>query len=282
MADHASTQLPTHDFNEDNLPTWSDFERWNCPTDFPYPPEPPAPGEPTASKDELVSHPFSQGVPNGLPRDPLEVFRDAKWHGTAIGTILTHSGKLAHFFPAAGLAQAMPHWNNYITKVSTFPGFFLVYNTQTEQTHTSVNIELMLKHIQDAYEGVMTVDIAKVRKSIESMASSIRNRSSREVNKAIFAQSTVVQDDKVAYTTIFYTKLQMKVTTSGKKTYESQSYAINRSKFKVLGPFISANAKKLAEVMGVKPIDEWNRPMTSPTGSQPSCFDLLKEDTTDA
>jgi len=150
----------------------------------------------------------------------------------------------------------------------------LTYNEQSGQEETSVNIDTMVSEIKSAYEGVVGVNVDQVVESINKMANSILNHSSKSASKSVFTQMTITKDSGVLVTTIFYTNLHMEVKKSGKKTYSSQSYYINRSVFKVLTQSLVANAEKLNELLGSGNYDDWANGASSPSGSKASCFEV--------
>ncbi|KAG0242800.1 hypothetical protein BGW41_003476 [Actinomortierella wolfii] len=259
----------------DREPTKEDFIRWatgRAPT-HPPPRMPGIPGAPRDSNQELVSQPFTQNI-QATGATGVDLFRDPKNHPDAVGTILTHAATLTNFFPAKGLEDQSKQFGDYITKVSTFPGFLLTYNEQTSQMQTEVNVDLMIDQIKSAYDGVMGADVGKVIDSVKSMANSILNHSSKTADKALFTQMTISkEDDNYLYVSIFYTTLHMEYDKSGKKTYSSQKYYINRSLFRVLTATLTTNAEKLYELLGNGSFDDWAKGATSPTGSKLSCFE---------
>lgn len=149
----------------------------------------------------------------------------------------------------------------------------LTYNEQSGQEETSVNIDTMIDEIKSAYDGVVGVNVNQVVDSINKMANSILNHSSKSATKSVFTQMTITMDGSQLVTTIFYTNLHMEVNHSGKKTYSSQSYSINRSIFKVLTATLVANAEKLNSLLGSGSFDDWANGTSSPTGSGASCFE---------
>ncbi|KAF9973382.1 hypothetical protein BGZ73_003365 [Actinomortierella ambigua] len=254
-------------------PKTEDYIHWATGRQPRHPPQIPAPPR-APSNTELVSMPFTQGVkPSGASGASL--FRDPKNHPDAVGTILTHAATLANFFPAKGLEDQTDKFSQYITKVSSFPGFMLTFNEQTGQKQTHVDVDLMIDEIKQAYEGVIGADVNKVVTSIKSMANSIINKSSNKADRSLFTQMSIMspQGDSALYVTIFYTTLHMEMNQQHKKTYSSQSYYINRSVFKVLTNSLISNADKLAELLGDGSFEDWAKGATSPGGPRESCFD---------
>ncbi|GJJ79145.1 hypothetical protein EMPS_11504 [Entomortierella parvispora] len=253
-------------------PEPEDFVLWATGRAPRGPPRAPLPNIPRANEGDLVSQPFVQNV-SSTGATGVSLFSDPANHPDAVGTILTHSAKLASFFPAKGLDNQQEQFGAYIEKVSTFPGFLLVYNEQTGQSQTSVNTDLMIKDIKNAYEGVIGADVNKVIDSINNMANSIKNKSTHRADKSVFTQMTITEDSGNLVATIFYTQLHMELETSGKKTYSSQSYYVNRSVFKCLSATLVANAAKLSELLGDGSFDDWAKDFSSPTGTKLSCFE---------
>jgi len=102
-------------------PETEDFIKWATGRAPRRAPNMPAPNLPNDGNTELVSQPFVQGV-KSYGVTGVDLFRDPKNHADAVGTVLTHSAKLANFFPAKGLENQQEQFGLYIEKVSTFPG----------------------------------------------------------------------------------------------------------------------------------------------------------------
>ncbi|GJJ76918.1 hypothetical protein EMPS_09277 [Entomortierella parvispora] len=258
--------------SERPAPTHNDFIDWaegRRPRNAPHFPTPQLPNN---GGTELVSQPFCCNV-QSFGATGADIFRDPKNHPDAVGTILTYAATMADFFPAKGLENQTDQFTSYIEKVCTFPGFMMTYNEQSAQEETSVNIDTMINEIKSAYEGVVGVNMNQVVDSINQMANSILNHSSKSANKSVFTQSTITEDNGVLVTSIFYTNLRMELTHSGKKTYSSQSYSINRSVLKVLSASLVANADKLNQLLGDGSYDKWAKGASSPSGGGVSCFE---------
>ncbi|KAF9379772.1 hypothetical protein CPB97_008772 [Podila verticillata] len=235
----------------------------------------PAPGPPNNDTD-LVHAPWAQNIKKGLPSDPIDIYRDPQWHGSAISSILTKSASLAKFYPAAGLSEAANNFKEYIIKVSTFPGFTVEQVEETGKHETKVDVDKFVDDIVDAYTGILTADVAKVKKSVTDMASSILSYSSKTAHKGIFTQSTVDNENDTFTTTIFFATLDM-ASHGGKYKYTEQQYSIQRAVFHVNGPWLAAHAKELVEKIDGKSIDDWLEDSSSPKGSQKSCIEQQLE-----
>ncbi|KAF9974210.1 hypothetical protein BGZ73_002432 [Actinomortierella ambigua] len=220
---------------------------------------------------DLVHTPWAQNVKNGLPTDPVEIYRNPEWHGSAVSSVLTKSSTITGFYPAAGLEEAANHFDDYIRQVSSFPGFVLVSSEETGSHDTSVDVSKIVNAIVDAYSGFVSADIKKVEQSVSDMANSILNHSSKQAHKGIFTQSTVDNQNGTFTTTIFFATLDMSLDTSGKYTYTEQTYKIMRSVLQVNGAWLSAHAEELAQKIDGKSIDDWINGSSSPTGKKVSC-----------
>ncbi|KAI9239019.1 MAG: hypothetical protein BYD32DRAFT_486063 [Podila humilis] len=234
----------------------------------------PVPRQPrNGTTPDLVHTPWAQNIKSGLPTDPVEIYRNPEWHGSAISSVLTKSSTITGFYPAAGLEEAADHFGDYIKQVSSFPGFVLVSSEETGSHDTSVEVKKIVKAITDAYAGFVTADVQKVEQSITDMANSILNHSSKQAHKGIFTQSTVDNENGTFTTTIFFATLDMSFDDSGKYTYTEQKYKIMRSVLQVNGPWLSAHAEELAQKIDGKSIDDWLDGSGSPTGKKVSCVE---------
>lgn len=253
-------------------PTHEDYTRWATGRMPRHAPHSPFPRLPHEGNTELVCQPFVQNL-RSHGATGVELYKDPKNHADAVGTILNHAAKMANFHPAKGLENMTECFSNYVEKVNSFPGFMLTYNEKTGQDETSGNIDEMIKDIKKAYEGVVGVDTNKVVESINNMANSIINHSAKSADKSVFTQLTIAQEGGHLVTTIFYANLRMEVTKSGKKTYSNQKYHINRAVFKVMTNSLVANAEKLNQLLGDGSYEEWTKCLSSPGGSNASCFE---------
>ncbi|KAG0325083.1 hypothetical protein BG000_001935 [Podila horticola] len=222
---------------------------------------------------DLVHTPWAQNIKKGLPSDPVEIYKNPEWHGSAIASILSKSSTLTGFYPAAGLDEAADHFHDYIVQVSKFPGFLVVSSEETSSHDTSVQIKKIVEAVADAYTGFVTADIKKIEQSITDMANSILNHSTKTAHKGIFTQSTVDNENGTFTTTIFFATLDMSFDDSGKYEYTEQKYKIMRSVLQVNGPWLAAHAEELAEKIDGKSIDDWISGSSSPTGSSKSCVE---------
>ncbi|KAG0253406.1 hypothetical protein DFQ27_007425 [Actinomortierella ambigua] len=259
----------------ESAPKTEDYTRWA--TDHTHhashlPESPPIPHD---SNTLLVSQPFTQNV-KATCATGVSLFNDPRNHPDAVGTILTYAAKQTNFCPSEGLAGQIEQFHKYITKVSTFPGFMLTFDKPTSHEITTDNLTLMIDDIIRAYEGVVDADITKIVSSIEAMANSIINSSSSGAGPVLFTQMTIMGNsgDPSLLLTIFYTTLQMKVSTSGKKTIASpQSYTIHRKVFEVLTASLVANAEALFKLLGNGTFEEWLKRVTSGGGPKLSCLE---------
>ncbi|KAG0369039.1 hypothetical protein BC939DRAFT_500686 [Gamsiella multidivaricata] len=237
---------------------------------------PRAPRAPNA--DEAISQPFFSGVNTSDPAaSALEIFRDPKNHVDATASILTFAGNKANFHPATqDISQAAQSYDNYIDKISTFPGFTLTFNERSQSFQSSVNIDLMIGDIKSAYEGVVEVDVTKVVDSVKRMANSVLSQSHADESRSLFNQMAIKRTSAstAVDVSIFYTTFHMKKDKSGKKTYTEQSYSINRTVFKVNAAVLVANAETFAESILKTPIKDWLDDSSTPTDNKmKSCFE---------
>ncbi|KAF9123526.1 hypothetical protein BG015_005294, partial [Linnemannia schmuckeri] len=143
---------------------------------------------------------------------------------------------------------------------------------ETGQQVTSENIDLMIEQIKNAYIGFAAADLNGIIKSVNDMANSILNKSSKESDKAIFSQDTISKTSNTNYITIFFATLDMKEDKHGKKTYVEQTYRIFRTVIRVNTTYLVTYAEELAEMLGDGGLDEWDKQGSSPTGDKVSCF----------
>jgi len=220
---------------------------------------------------ELVAQPFYFDVaPKGAKG--VELFRNPDNHADAAATVMTYSGTKANFIPARGLKDQAAQFNDYVKRISTFPGFFIEHSEETGQQVTSENIDLMIEQIKNAYVGFAAADLNGIIQSVNSMANSILNKSSEESDKAIFSQDTINKSSNTNYITIFFATLDMKKDKHGKKTYVSQTYRIFRTLIRVNTTYLVTFAEELAQMLGDGGLGEWDAQGSSPTGDKMSCF----------
>ncbi|KAF9162495.1 hypothetical protein DFQ26_003517 [Actinomortierella ambigua] len=236
---------------------------------------------PVSDSTEVVAQPFRYRV-TPQSTSGVERWRDPKYHADCAATVLTYSANLVDFAPAAGLQDQSAKFNEYIKKASTFPGFFLEKNEQSAEHVTSTNIDLMVGDIVSAYKDYGGGDVTGVVKSVEKMAESILNKSSKSSDRSVFSQDTVTKEGNYYYVTIFYVNLSMKLEQSGKKTLIDQRYSINRSLLKINQSYFITYAERLEKLVGDGGLDEWGAKMSSPTGTRRSCLadktaDLIKQ-----
>ncbi|KAG0258217.1 hypothetical protein DFQ27_004764 [Actinomortierella ambigua] len=258
-----------------------DLENWNKGLPLSGIPRKTPRAIPVSSDTEVVAHPYRYRV---TPKSTSGVdrWRNPEYHADCAATVLTYAANLVGFTPAAGLQDISEKFNQYIAKATTFPGFFLERNEQSAEHVTSTSIDLMVKDIVTAYQGYGSGDVASIVTSVEKMAESILNKSSKSSDKSVFSQDTVTKVDSYYYVTIFYVNLSMKVQQSGKKTLIDQRYRINRSLLKINQSYFIAYAEKLESMVGDGGLDDWGKKMSSPTGTRRSCLadktaDLIKE-----
>ncbi|KAG9065008.1 hypothetical protein KI688_002327 [Linnemannia hyalina] len=230
---------------------------------------------PTVSADintEMVAQPFYFNVsPRGATG--AELFRNPDNHADAAAAVMTYAGIQSGFRPALGLKGQASQFNEYVWRIATFPGFFLDRTEETVEQRTSQNIDYMINQIRSAYVGFGDADINGIIQSIQRMANSILNKSSRESDKAIFSQDAIQRSSYTTYITLFYATLSMKLDQHGKKTYVEQTYRIARTVIKLNTTFLIAYADELASILGNGGLDEWGRQYSSPTGDKLSCFE---------
>ncbi|KAF9119862.1 hypothetical protein BGX30_003572 [Mortierella sp. GBA39] len=235
-------------------------------------PRTPPPTVPVSDNTEMVAQPFFfNAAPSGATG--VELFSNPANHADAAATIMTYSGTQVNFIPALGLKDQAAQFNAYVKKIATFPGFVTERSEETGQNVTSQNVDIMIDQIKAAYTGFATADLDGIITSVKQMASSILNKSSKESDKAIFSQDTIHKVNNSNYITIFFAHLDMKETTSGKKTYIEQSYRIFRTVIRVNTTYLVTFADKLADMLGDGGLDEWGKQSSSPTGSKLSCFE---------
>ncbi|KAG0242795.1 hypothetical protein BGW41_003471 [Actinomortierella wolfii] len=172
-------------------------------------------------------------------------------------------------------------FNDYVRQVTTFPGFFLEKNENTEEHRTSENYDLMIKDIVNAYKGYGSGNVDEIAKQVENSAKSILHKSSKKSERAI-SQDTITQINGMHYITIFYRTLRLDKTTDGKKTLVNQKYSINRSLIRINTSYLVTYAEKLEAMIGDGGLDELGRALSSPTGTRRGCrcdqvFALAKE-----
>lgn len=230
-----------------------------------------------AEADSAVSQPFAEG---GNPSDPNvtgpDLFKNPKNHVDAVSSILTYCSTQTGFVPLTNsIKEAAQKYNAYVGKVSTFPGFTLNFSRATSSRETSIDVQLMIKQIKEAYEGVLTVDVTKLTKSIEDMANSVLSQKVSEKSDNLFNQVVLKKDsssDKVNIS-IFNTVLYMKKEQSGKTTYSEQSYSVGRAVWIVNATYLAAYADTLANRILKKPLDDWLEDNSTPTGAGlKTCF----------
>ncbi|KAF9538835.1 hypothetical protein EC957_006183 [Mortierella hygrophila] len=234
-------------------------------------PRTPLPKVPVADNTEMVAQPFYFNV-SPTEAKGVELFRNPANHADAAATVMTYSGTKAKFIPALGLKDQAAQFNDYLTRIGTFPGFVTVKSEETGQNVTSQDVNIMIDQIKAAYTGFATADLNGIVDSVQKMANSILNKSSKESDKAVFSQDTIYKEDHNNYITIFYAHLDMKETTSGKKTYIEQTYRIFRTVIRVNTTYLVTFAEELAAMLGDGGLDEWDTQGSSPTGDKLSCF----------
>lgn len=235
-------------------------------------PRAPPPSVPVSDNTEMVAQPFYFNV-KASGATGVELFRNPANHADAAATVMTYSGTKANFIPALGLKDQAGQFNDYVRRIATFPGFFTEKSEETGQKVTSSDVNIMIDQIKAAYTGFATADLDGIVDSVQKMAKSILNKSSKESDKAIFSQDTIHKVDNSHYITIFFAHLDMKETSSGKKTYIEQSYRIFRTVIRVNTTYLVTFADKLADMLGDGGLDDWDSQSSSPTGDKLSCFE---------
>lgn len=249
----------------DNLHRWAEGRpQRGLPRGVPTP-------APSSSNTEVVCHPYYYRVQKESSSG-VERWRNPALHPDCAATVLQFSATKENFVPAGSLANLSDQFNNYVRRVSTFPGFFLERNELTVEQSTSRDINLMINQIVNAYVGYGTGDITKMVQSIEEMAESILHKSSSSSDRAIFSQDTVTKVGNVVYITIFYAHLSMKADQHGKKTYIDQKYSINRSLIRVNESYLITYAERLEDLIGDGDLGGWIGQLSSTTGGRKSCF----------
>ncbi|KAG0204071.1 hypothetical protein BGX28_003882 [Mortierella sp. GBA30] len=212
---------------------------------------------------------------------PFEVFSNPKNHVDATSSILTYSANAANFHPASqDITECAKQYDSYIDNISTFPGFYLTFNHNTESHQTSKNVDGMISDIKNAYEGVLAVDVKKIVDSVNQMANSVLSESKSEASQSLFSQSAVVAtpNSNVVEVSIFYTTFSMD-RVKGKKNLVEQSYQINRTVFKVLTSVRTSSAGVFAEKVLKASIDDWLKSNNAPTNPKIlSCFEKHFQD----
>ncbi|KAK3840296.1 MAG: hypothetical protein JOS17DRAFT_823986 [Linnemannia elongata] len=235
-------------------------------------PRNPPPAAPVADNTEMVAQPFYFNVsPTGSKG--VELFRNPANHADAAATVMTYSGTKAKFIPALGLKDQAAQFNAYVTRIASFPGFFTEKSEETGQKVTSTDVNIMIDQIKAAYVGFAASDLDGIVDSVQKMAKSILNKSSKESDKAIFSQDTIHKVNNTNYITIFFAHLDMKETTSGKKTYVQQEYRIFRTVIRVNTTYLVTYAEDLAKMLGDGGLEDWDAQSSSPTGDKLSCFE---------
>ncbi|KAH7039360.1 hypothetical protein BKA57DRAFT_473525 [Linnemannia elongata] len=235
-------------------------------------PRTPLPTVPVNDNTEMVAQPFYFNV-SPTKATGVELFRNPANHADAAATVMTYSGTKANFIPALGLKDQAPRFNDYVRRIATFPGFFTERSEETGEQTTSQNVDLMIDQIKSAYVGFATADLDGIIDSVQRMANSILNKSSKESDKAIFSQDTIHKVNNTNYITIFYATLDMKENQQGKKTYIEQSYRIFRTVIRVNTTYLVTFADQLAEMLGDGGLGDWDAQSSSPTGTKLSCFE---------
>ena len=251
----------------DHLKQWAERRVVRAPMELPR----------ANSNDDLVSQPMFSGLKEEpLPTNPVDLFRDPKNHGNAVGRIWTFCSERTGFIPAMGLKGQADKFPDYIHEISTFPGFYLEFNRQTGRKQTSNDINLIINDIKAMYDGVLDVNIQGVVDSLNNMAKTIANSSSDKLNDAVFTQMSITKPNETnsLYVSIFYCTLMMEVDKQGKRTYRSQEYYVNRSVFKVNTSFLTAYAMDLSTLLGMGDWGQAKQKMSTPIGgTKLSCID---------
>ncbi|KAI7828571.1 hypothetical protein BC939DRAFT_443284 [Gamsiella multidivaricata] len=230
------------------------------------------------SVDSVISQPFFVGTNTSNPgSDGVELFRNPKNHVDATSSVLTFAGNQTNFHPAwQDMTTASRNYSAYVNKIGSFPGFILTLNDQPQPYRSSYDPMRMISDIMSAYSGVIDVDVQQVISSIIRMANSVLSSSSADASKSLFNQMAVQKDPSsdTVRISIFYTILHMRKETSGKDTYVSQEYTINRAAFRVDGSVLVENAEVLAQMVSKTPIRDWLNANSSPTNASiRSCFE---------
>jgi len=211
-----------------------------------------------------------------LPTNPVDLFRDPKNHGNAVGRIWTFCSEKTGFIPAMGLKDQADKFPDYIQKICTFPGFYLEFNRPTCRKQITNDINQLIDDIKTMYDGVLDVNIQDVIDSVSKMAMTIVNSRSDELNDTVFTQMSITKPNETnsLYVSIFYCTLMMEVDKQGKKTYRSQEYCINRLVFKVNTSFLTTYAMDLSTLLGMGDWGQAKQKMSTPIGgTKLSCID---------
>ncbi|KAG0298902.1 hypothetical protein BGZ96_004209 [Linnemannia gamsii] len=230
------------------------------------------PAVPSSTKTDTVAQPFYFNV-KSTGAAGVELWKNPANHADAAATVLTYSGKQVDFIPSLGLANQADKFNDYVRKISTFPGFVIENSQETGENVTSTNVDTMIGQIKNAYVGFATADLDGIVDSVEAMANSILNKSSKDSDKSLFSQDTISKTNNSTYITIFYATLQMHQDQQGKTTYIQQSYRIFRTLIRVNTTYLVTFADKLNSMIGDGDLDGWDQQGSSPTGNKLSCFE---------
>lgn len=199
----------------------------------------------------------------------IEIFQIPENHVYATSSILSKCAVDTGFFPHETLDIPHEVFEAYIKRVSTFPGWSLVFNETSINTIEKNNAELMISQLQATYRKVAEIELTKLTISVARMIDSINNVSSSEKTLTRFLQVSIYnpkEDTNNISILICHISLTLEKKEAGKKAIEKQEYTTNMTKFTINTESLVRNAETLAKQIAKKNYYDWFQSLSSQTG----------------
>ncbi|KAG0015821.1 hypothetical protein BGZ81_011506 [Podila clonocystis] len=199
--------------------------------------------------------------------NPLEIYRNPINHATAAASVLVYSATRAGFHPSEKSAESLvPAFDNFVQKVSAFPGFVLEFDRQTGfplKNHTTV--EEFEQLIRDVLSGA-----SHSEKLAFKFAGLVPLHQKDESLKNWILSLVVLDQPQGSHAVSFQlANLRLSIayehTCTGTKAYiPEQTVYINNSIFRINAAFLSAYADQFADMIPIVDVEHMIAFFTSP------------------
>ncbi|KAG0242796.1 hypothetical protein BGW41_003472 [Actinomortierella wolfii] len=178
--------------------------------------------------------------------DPVKVFENPENHLTALASIVVYSAGLENFKPASQPPKSLADGlHGFISKVSTFPGLFMVHHTQRD-----IKIDGSLIHLEKVVRESITHHGTLIGRSIRDLFPGyVPDPTLNEWTLSLIGGEKTTNAEVMFH--IVTLKLKVEIDKSYTTRIPVQSTSINVSTFRVLSSFLTSNAEKLADMIPI-------------------------------
>ena len=221
--------------------------------------------------------------------NPVDIFKNPINHATAASSVVVFSAAQAGFQPSEKSAESLPDaLDDFVRKVSTFPGWFLSSNRQSSislKNHTTVE---EFEHV--IRESIPTSHNGKIAfKFAELLPLDLDFEEEKHLKNWILSLVVIDKPEGgnsvsvlLAYVSLSIAFDKESKTCSGpaptpKAYIPEQRVSINYSDFKINAGFLIANAQQLANKLPIVDVETTIALLTSPARNGPKAEDRLFE-----